>query len=294
MLLVTDTHPLSSRFGDEKAIEMFAKAGFDALDYSAFHARSDDSPIMKSGYKEYAAHLKKVAESNGISFVQAHAPFQYMSDDADYFNSFNTRIIRAMEAAAIMGAEVIVVHPIQNLVYKDNRYKLYDANMKFYALLIEYAKEFGIKIACENMFQSGAKGIGDSVCASPEEFNKYVDDIASPWVTACLDLGHCGVCGRKAQDMLRAMGGERITALHIHDNDGITDLHKLPGTVSMNWDEICKALADIGYKGNFTYEVSYFLSDYDDEFLPIALKFMHDTGRYYISKIKLYEKEKSK
>lgn len=289
MLLVTNTNPLSSRFGDEKAIEMFADAGFDALDYSAFHLRDDDSPLLKSDYKEYAANLRKIAESKGISFTQAHAPFQYRRDDADYFKSFDKRIIRSMEAAAIMGAEIIVVHPLQYLEYKDCRYKMYEENMRFYSMLVEYAKEFGIKIACENMFQSRKSGIEDSVCASPEEFNKYIDDIASPWVTACLDLGHCGVCGRKAQDMIRAMGGDRITALHIHDNDGAHDLHKLPGTVSMNWDEICRALADIGYNGNFTYEADCFLRDYDEDFLPTALKFMHDTGRYYISKINSYK-----
>ena len=34
MLLTTNTVPLSSRYGDEKAIEMLAAAGFDGIDYS--------------------------------------------------------------------------------------------------------------------------------------------------------------------------------------------------------------------------------------------------------------------
>ncbi|MBR5614196.1 MAG: sugar phosphate isomerase/epimerase [Clostridia bacterium] len=157
--------------------------------------------------------------------------------------------------------------------------------MSFYKELIPYAEKFGIKIACENIFQTTDSGIADGACADPSEFNKYIDDIANPYFTACLDLGHCNVTGRKAQNVLRTMGANRITALHIHDNDGFTDLHHLPLTVSMEWDEICKAIAEIGYKGNFTYEADGFLNAYSDEFIPTALKFMHDTGRYLISNI---------
>lgn len=291
MLLVAHTQPLE-KYGMEKAIKYFAEAGFDGLDFSTFHLQNDDSPLLKDDYKEYCLNLKRIADENGIRFVQAHAPFGHKDDVSTYFNEFGDRVIRAMEAAAILGAETIVVHPIQNMTYSDNRYKLYEINMEYYRYLIPYAEKFGIKIACENMFQGDRYGICDSTCASSEEFNRYVDDLNSPWVTACLDLGHCGVCGRKAQDMLREMGGERVTALHIHDNNGVSDLHQLPGTVTMDWEEICKAIADIDYKGNFTYEVDCFLNYFDEEFVPTALKFMHDTGRYYISKIEKYKNVK--
>ena len=292
MLLIPHTSPVAEKVGEEKTVELLAKAGFDGLDYSAFHLRGDDSPLLKDNYKEHCLNLKRIAEENGTRFVQAHAPFQYMDDTAEYFNNFGKRVIRAMESASILGAEIIVVHPIQNLVYSENKYKLYDLNMEYYNFLIPYAEKFGIKIACENMFQCDRYGICDSVCASPDEFNKYVDDLNSPWITACLDLGHCGVCGRTAQDMIRAMGGERITALHVHDNNGVTDLHQLPGTVSMEWEEICKALAEIDYKGNFTYETDNFIRYYGEDFLPTALKFMHDCGRYYIAKIEKYKNMK--
>ena len=285
MLLVSSTYPVAKRFGDEKSIELFAEAGFDALDYSAFFM---DSPLCGSDYKDYALYLKKFAENNGISFVQAHAPMITDSDEK-HIAEAKQCTIKAIEGASIMGAEVIVVHPLHYLDYADNAHRLYELNMEFFGELIKHAEKFGIRIACENLFQVKDDKVVDSVCSSSEEFCRYIDTIASPYLTACLDLGHCNVCGRDAEDIIMAMG-DRIGALHIHDNDGVADLHKLPGTVSMNWDNICKALKDIDYKGNFTFEVNGYLNPYSDDFVPTALKFLHDVGRHFISKINSYQK----
>lgn len=85
--------------------------------------------------------------------------------------------------------------------------------------------------------------------------------------------------------MVRALGHDRLGALHVHDTDLIRDLHTLPYMGKQNWNEICRALGQIKYEGVFTYEAECFLRPYDDDFLPTALKFMHDTGRMLIKKI---------
>jgi sugar phosphate isomerase/epimerase len=50
-----------------------------------------------------------------------------------------------------------------------------------------------------------------------------------------------------------------LHALHVHDNDYIDDRHTLPGLGRMDWEEIMKALAEIDYDGDFTYEADNFL-----------------------------------
>ena len=56
----------------------------------------------------------------------------------------------------------------------------------------------------------------------------------------------------------------------------------------MDWEGICKALADISYDGVFTYE-TYPCSDHlPAELLPDALRFIHSVGRYLINKIENY------
>ena len=64
--------------------------------------------------------------------------------------------------------------------------------------------------------------------------------------------------------MIRAIG-ERLGALHIHDNDRWKDLHQIPFAGSIDWNEVVKALKDIDYKGEFTLEADSFLGSYNAE-----------------------------
>jgi len=291
MKLVTPTSYLGTKFGEEKAIELIATSGFDGIDYSASHMLLDDSPLNAPDWREYAKMIKSKAESENVEICQAHAPFPSSSGEPTFDAEIKEKIIRCIEAVSIMGAEVIVIHPIQHLPYIFNAQELFEMNMKFYNELIPFGEKFKIKIAVENMFQwdSRCDCPIESTCAAPDEFAKYIDTLNSHWITACLDLGHCSLCHREAQDYIRYMGADRVTCLHVHDNDYKTDKHTLPFTMDMNWVEICKALAQIGYTGNLTYEADDFLKRYPDEFLMTALKFMYDTGRLLIKMINEYK-----
>ena len=161
--------------------------------------------------------------------------------------------------------------------------------MELYRALEPTAESFGVKIALENMWIrkdiNGVDKICRVVCSDAEDFNRYVDTLGTKNFTACLDLGHCGLVGEDAADMIRAMGSGRIGALHIHDNEFLHDCHTLPYTMEMDWDSILTALGEIDYKGNFTYEADHFLNGFPDELMGACERFMHDVGRSMMKKI---------
>ena len=45
--------------------------------------------------------------------------------------------------------------------------------------------------------------------------------------------------------------GDYIGCLHVHDNDGIHDLHQAPYSGVIDWKEVMQALKDINYQGVF-------------------------------------------
>ena len=51
-----------------------------------------------------------------------------------------------------------------------------------------------------------------------------------------------------------------------------------------------KALAEIGYKGNFNYEASGFIKDVPIDLRPEGLAFMARVGHYLISRFEHYKK----
>jgi sugar phosphate isomerase/epimerase len=195
-----------------------------------------------------------------------------------------------LEVSALAGCGIAVVHPVHHEEYLGHEEERFAQNMKFYRALLPYAKEYGIKIALENMFQKETKRkvIGHDTCSRAEEFIRYLDTLDDEHFVACLDLGHCGVVGLEAQDMIRALGHERLQALHVHDNDYTKDQHTLPGLGKMNWEEIMKALAEINYQGEFTYEADRFLFDMPTPMLPRAVSFMVEMGRYLIGRFEEY------
>lgn len=288
MRLVTQTCILAETFGDEECLRVLAQAGFDAVDWSFFGMEQDRGIWCGAAWREHALRLKEAAEACGIGFSQAHAPFPSSRGEEPYDTKIRTWILRSMEAAALMGVRNIVVHPMQELEYAKNREKLWEENLAFYRSLIPYCETFGIRVCAENMWQWDKKRnyIVESVCAPPEEFNGLLDELDSPWIVGCLDLGHCALVGREPQDMIRAMGAKRLQALHVHDVDYRRDCHTMPFLESIDWEAVTQALADIGYQGDLTLEADEFLRGMPSTLMPEGSRMMARTGRYLIERIR--------
>ena len=296
MLISTSIDSFSKKFGDHDAIKLLAKVGFDALDYSMFHINTNHF-LTKDDYREYAKSLRKTADENNIIFNQAHAPFpsyiQYPSKEqtsAGYNEVIVYAIIRAMETASILGAKAIIIHPITllNKSYQEQK----EFNMNFFNNLLPYCKKFNIKIALENMWEwdKSNNNIIPAACSTAREFIDYLDSLDKDYFIACLDIGHAEMQGTgsvSAAELINALGHDRLKALHIHDNDKIGDLHMLPFTQKLNWDEIMKALKNINYDGDFTFEADYFISNFPVELRLNASLLMLDVGRYFIRKYEL-------
>lgn len=288
MRLVTQTESLSPTFGDEQAVRMLAKSGFDAIDWSFFYMADDENVWNTDGWREHALHLRAVAEECGIGFSQAHAPFPTSRGEEPFDTVIRQKILRAMEAAAVLGVQNIVVHPRHHIPYAKNKAQLFEENVALYRGLIPYCEQFGIRVCCENMWQydNNRRIIIDSACSQPEEFCAMLDTIDSPWIVGCLDIGHCALVGVDPADFIRALGNKRLQALHVHDVDHLHDCHTLPYIQKLDWNGITAALAEIGYDGDFTFEADQFLEAFPPELRQDASILMERTGRHLIRMIR--------
>ena len=222
MLLSTQTQRFAGHFGDVRAVEMLAEIGFDALDYSMFRM-SDTSCILNSdAYKEHILGVRKAADKAGIVFNQAHAPYTFnWSDQSEYDSIIFPRTLRSLEIASLLGAQIIVVHPVHHFVYKGHEKEIKEVNMTFYRSLLPYAEKYNLKIALENMFQFDEmrKCIVADTCSSAQEFVDYLDTLCDEHFVGCLDVGHAVLAGEDDAELIRALGPERLQCLHIHDNN---------------------------------------------------------------------------
>lgn len=294
MILSTENSFLRIHVGEREAIEILAKAGFDAIDYGFAPGLERGEMIWNTDkYKEYAKEVAMIASDNGVYFNQAHGPFMF---DTELFPDYSRQVLplyqRCFEACALLKIPHVVVHPVHHLPYKGNEELLWKMNMDFYHQLQPYAKEYGVKIALENMYQYDSRRgvITRDVFAVPDEYARFYDALDDSDFICCVDTGHCSIVGEDASKMLRIMG-KRVKALHVNDNLFRTDDHLIPGHGLMNWESITKTLAEIDYSGDLTFEVINIYRSYDKDFLLTSAKYLHDVGRYLIAKIEKQKEE---
>ena len=278
------------RFGLEKALSIIKNAGFDSIDYGLGAMEKTNAVLNDPArYRAEAERIKALADAAGLPITQTHTPFSFENwkDPVVYEEFILPAIRRSIEVSAILGAKVAVVHPLHHWTYKGHEEEIFERNMAFYGSLLPLCKEYGIKVGIENMFQRELlRGqISFDTCNQIPEFIRYVDTLNSEYMVACLDIGHVGLPTRddEAWDFIRALGHDRLQALHVHDNDYRVDKHALPYLGKINWNEVTKALGEIDYQGDFTYEVNLttFMSKFmNEEMIPTAMRYAHDVGRH--------------
>ena len=293
MKIAMNTSYPAKFFGDQEAIRIIARAGFDAFDYTVGDS-ADDNPVYGENYKEYVAQLAKTAEECQIVCNQAHATFPSNRwGDEEYNQKAFKRIIRDMEAAAMLGAKAIIVHPMTSFPDGTTKEEIMRANLEFYGSLLPYCKQFGIKVALENMVVRDKKRgyFVEGACGAAKDFREYMEKVDQEWFVACLDLGHSSLVGEEGADVIPVLGKKYLHALHVQDTDYLKDLHTLPYLGKLEWDNTLKALAEIDYEDEFTLEASYFLKGFPADFLQEAVNFMGKVARYMANRI---EEEKQK
>ena len=278
MKISTEIASTAKHIGEEKAVELIAKAGFTAWDFSMFSMIRYDwasgsaylppHPLNGDDYIGFARRLKQIGLDNGIVCNQSHAPFPTQCKEIESY------LKRAIECTAEAGGEICVIHPYS--------YGTPEENAEMYLRLLPFAKDHGVKIATENMWgwDKEKDQCTPIACATPADFNAHLDAVDDDFLVACLDIGHAQMRGPAsgAANMIRALGS-RLKALHIHDNDLHHDSHQIPFSMSIDFDEVVRALKDISYDGYFTLEADAYLSAYNSDNVFEGMKKLADSAK---------------
>lgn len=278
MKISTEIASVAKHVGEKEAIRLIAKAGFDAYDLSMFNMGQFDwdtnqmiysgHPFQTQEYLKFVRELKKIADDNGIVCNQSHAPFPVYCKEIWDFQR------RAIECTAEAGGQICVIHP-------DN-FKSAEENAQLYLELLPFAKDHGVKIATENMWNwdNEKDEACPAACSDPESFLAHLNVVNDPYFVACLDIGHAEMRGvnTTAPEMIRALGSH-LQALHIHDNDQWHDSHLLPFALNIDFNAVVAALKQIGYSGYLTLEAGEHCKDSTPENLFADMQKMAATAR---------------
>ncbi|WXG39530.1 MAG: sugar phosphate isomerase/epimerase [Candidatus Freyarchaeum deiterrae] len=264
MLTVGVSSTLYLNLTMDQIVEKLAEYGFSSIEVWA------DVPQKWSGNfdEEEQRKLADTLESFGFQ-SSIHAPIWDMnlaSHITGFRNLSINQIKWSMDLARKLGSKLIVLHPGHMPPYGSIASLREKGKMNFIDSLqnlIDYSLETGVPIGLENL------PLDLSFCYTVEHLIEYVDSFENLNVT--LDIPHAYMIEKFLQNLDPKKKsttpeeriaaaiiklGKRIINIHLHDNDGSWDQHKVPGEGTINFKPIMKALKEINYSNLITLELN--------------------------------------
>ena len=294
--------------------EMLKRAGFDFVDFS-LNAYMKNSDIYKGKIsdffsrdieelKNYFAPMREAAKKAGIGFGQMHMPYPcYVAGIPEEVNDFlrEEMAVKSLQLGAFMHCPYIVIHGFKLKSVYGSEEREWEKTREFLDYLAGIAGDSGMVMCLENLYSGSPGGLVEGPCTNAhilaERIDAFNEKYGKELLGACFDTGHAKLVGLDVEEFLTRLG-KRLKVLHIHDNDGISDLHQLPFTftrtrdnlTSTAWRGFARGLAAAGFDGNLSFETAPVLSSFPGEMKEDALSFIGCIGRYFRQEI-LKERE---
>ena len=294
-------------YNHDKALESleYIKArGFEAIDYN-INTYLNGKDFLANGVKptifdlpenevlEFFKPLKDASEKTGVIVTQMHATYPVWEQGKTEVNDYIYMALDKMFAVSeYLNCPHIVVHPLEGATRQEEWER--DVNL-FESLIPLIKKRKGVKICIENIFgRRPSKTLEGRLSNAPEAV-KLIDHLnakaGGDYFGFCFDVGHSILSRRDIYQFLLDIG-DRLSILHIHENNGDEDLHCLPYTCvnSSNnficdWDGFIKGLKDINYKGDLSFETFSVMKRMPAPTHDKTYELICEIGKYFVSEI---------
>ncbi len=289
----------------EEGFAMMAQAGFSCADFSL-----DEYLNSNEIYKGEQNHFfdrsidelerffiphKKGAQAAGVKIQQMHMPYPiYVPTGSRELNDYlwKEAAPKSMALCAFLECPYIVIHGFKLARFLGSEEKEWEQTEKFIDSIAPYAKETGAVICIENLYDSVGGHLVEGPCCDAVKVAERIDRINEKYhaevLGFCFDTGHANLAGLDMEKFMTRLG-HRLKVLHIHDNDGIMDLHQIPftfaktreNTASTDWDGFIRGLKNIHYDKVLNFETASTLSAFPNVMKRDVLAFIARVGAYF-------------
>lgn len=294
-----------------EGFQMLKRCGFDCCDFSLnsyllntdLYAQKLNKFFDKTDtdFEAFFAQHKIAAKDNGIVINQMHMPYpNFIPNGSSDINEYllNSVAPKSMKICKYLDCPYIVVHGLKLARYLGSEEAEWEKTEAFLDTILPMAQEMGIVICIENIYISVGSHIVEGPCCNIHKNIERIDRINEKYKAEvlgfCFDTGHAKLVGIDFENFITKLG-HRLKVLHIHDNDGVGDLHQIPFSFTKNreniastdWGGFVKGLKNIGYKGVLSFETAPVLTSFPYEMKEDTLGFIAKIGKYFSDTITL-------
>jgi len=188
-----------------------------------------------------------VAKRHGLDIGSLHLPiapqqvYDVTNKNATGAMAYQIELIK--RACGILEAKHIVIHSGGEPLKEEERAERVERAGEKLPLLADVAAQYGADICIEDLPRTCLGRDSDEILA----MLSYDDRLR-----VCFDANH--LFREREADFIRKIGN-KIATTHISDRDNINERHWLPGEGLVDWVAIMDALEEVGYQGDWVYEV---------------------------------------
>lgn len=303
------THNAVSDENPEEGFSLIREAGFTCCDFSlnSYLKNTDLYQFKLNGFfnpsigelERFFTPHREAARKHGIRVHQMHMPYpNFVPDAPQELNDYLVREMapKSLQLCHFFGCRDIVVHGLKVKRFYGTEEAEWEKTEEFLDTIAPVAKELQITICVENIYNTMGAHIVEGPCCdakkAAERIDRFNEKHHAQLLGFCFDTGHANLVGIDFERFLTTLGS-RIKVLHIHDNDGISDLHQMPFTFtktrenhpSTDWEGFLRGLKSIGFDRVLSFETAPVLASFPPELRTQALHLIAETGRYFAGKL---------
>lgn len=225
-----------------------------------------DANTKLQDYEWFVKIVKKIYPYISFS-IHAYNEINFAEENVEVLSAWKDVAKRTINEVTKIDGEFVNFHFGMFCDGINARERNRDNVIAEFVKLQKYAHSCNVEIHIENIYStpsgSDYQFLGDRLA----DFDAlYCQNLNIP---ICYDFGHGNISGL-TNDFLRIYIS-RIKSMHIHDNNGILDLHDPIGQGTIEWENIFSLLKKESYNGYFILE--HYAKQYD-----LSLKYLESQG----------------
>ncbi len=227
------------------ALQAIARAGFSHVHWG--HQWNRDFIYHPSEIEQIGRWLNEC----GLKLADMHGsqgPEKDWTAPEEYRRLAGIELVtNHIEMTAELGGDAVVMHMLPEPLEESAHAAYWRGVFHTLDSLEGPCRKHGIRIAIENV------GKAEPNCAYCFDTIETVFARFGPgFVGLCSDCGHGNEAGDGLDRLERVL--DRLAVVHLHDNDGTRDQHRMPFTGTVDWPRLARVIARSAYRKGPTLE----------------------------------------
>lgn len=222
-----------------------------------------DANTKLKDYKWFINEVKKLYQDISFS-IHAYNEINFAEKNEDVFLAWHEVARRTVEDAIKIGGFFVNFHfGILCDGASINRQCSREKAIAEFTNLQKYAIESNLEIHIENIYSTSPESEYQFLGDKTEDFSILFAYNANIYI--CYDFGHGNISNLGYEFWTKNIS--RIRSFHVHDNNGVNDLHQPLGYGSINWNTVFTQLK----RANYQY---YFILEHNATHYDHSLKYL--------------------